>query len=145
MPDSRSPGFTTTTRTAANQRRPPNPSSGILAVVGGGRFGVERIGEAANEDLEVSLGAQNPDCCDWGVEGAKRNDEPGSNLGIMKRKSEYCPPFKDEGELIASWGEARLITYLDGKSELKCGTKEDRLAAHEWISLFWHEAVIGEG
>jgi len=33
----------------------------------------------------------------------------------MKRKSEYYPLFKDEGELIASWGEARLIEYLDGK------------------------------
>jgi hypothetical protein len=63
----------------------------------------------------------------------------------MKRKSEYYPPFRDEGELIASWGEARLIRYLDGKSELKGGTKEDRLAAHEWISLFWHEAVVREG
>ena len=63
----------------------------------------------------------------------------------MKRKSEYYPPFKDEGELIASWGEAKLIRYLDGKSELKGGSKEDRLAAQEWISLFWHEAVVGDG
>jgi hypothetical protein len=62
----------------------------------------------------------------------------------MKKKSEFFPPFRDEGELIASWGEARLIKYLDGKVVLKGGSKEDRLAAHEWISLFWHEAVVGE-
>ena len=61
----------------------------------------------------------------------------------MKRKSEYYPPFKDEGEVVASWGQAQLIKYLDGKSELKGGSKEDRLA-EEWMSLFWHEAV-GEG
>ena len=62
----------TTTKPAANQRRHPNPSSGILAEIGGSRFGVERIGSFANEDLEMSLGSQNPVCCDWDVEGAKR-------------------------------------------------------------------------
>ena len=56
----------------------------------------------------------------------------------------FFPPFKDEGEVIASWGEAQLIKYLDGKTVLRGGSKEDRLAAPEWISLFWHEAVLGE-
>jgi hypothetical protein len=62
----------------------------------------------------------------------------------MKRKSEYYPPFKDEGELIASWGEARLIKYLDGKLVLKGGLKEDRLEAREWISMFLNDAVVRE-
>jgi len=56
----------------------------------------------------------------------------------------FYPLFKDEGAVVASWGKARLVKYLDGKVELKGGSKEDRLAAHEWISLFWHEAVVGE-
>ena len=56
----------------------------------------------------------------------------------------FFPLFTDEGEVIATWGQARLIKYLDGKVELKGGSKEDRLAAHEWISLFWHEAVVRE-
>ena len=60
----------------------------------------------------------------------------------MKRKSEYYPPFKDEGEVMASWGEARLIEYLDGKLALKGGSKEDRQAAHEWISMFLNDAVV---
>ena len=60
----------------------------------------------------------------------------------MKRKSEYYPPFKDEGEVMASWGEARLIEYLDGKLVLKGGSKEDRQAAHEWISMFLNDAVV---
>jgi len=59
-------------------------------------------------------------------------------------KSEYYPPFKDEGELIASWGEARLINYLDGKLVLKGGSKEDRIAAREWISMFLNNAVVRE-
>jgi hypothetical protein len=60
----------------------------------------------------------------------------------MKRKSEYYPPFKDEGEVMASWGEARLIEYLDAKLVLKGGSKEDRQAAHEWISMFLNDAVV---
>jgi hypothetical protein len=63
----------------------------------------------------------------------------------MKRKSEYFPPFKDEGEVMASWGEARLINYLDGKLVLKGGSKEDRIAAREWISMFLNGAVVTEG
>mgnify|MGYP001198435643 CR=1 FL=1 len=62
----------------------------------------------------------------------------------MKRKSEYYPPFKDEGEVMASWGEARLIKYLDGKSELRGGSDQDRAEAREWMSLLWHEAVVGD-
>jgi hypothetical protein len=56
----------------------------------------------------------------------------------------FFPPYKDEGETLASFGEARLIKFLDGKLELKGGSKEDRLAAHEWIALFMHEAVVKE-
>jgi len=56
----------------------------------------------------------------------------------------FFPFFKDEGEVIASWGGAKLIKYLDGKMELKGGSKEDHADAREWISLFWHEAVVRE-
>ena len=52
------------------------------------------------------------------------------------------PDFKDEGEVIATWGEAKLVKYLDGKLELKGGSKDDHADAREWISLFWHEAVV---
>jgi hypothetical protein len=60
-------------------------------------------------------------------------------------KMKFFPPYKDEGEVVASWGQAHLIKYLDGKTELRGGSKEDRLAAQEWISLFWHEAVVAYG
>ena len=87
------------------------------------------------------LGTQNPDCCDWGVAAEERNPHP-ELIGVMKMK--LFPRFKDEGEIVASWGQAQLIKYLDGKVVLKGGSKEDRLAAHEWVSLFWHEAVVRE-
>jgi len=57
-------------------------------------------------------------------------------------KLKFFSLFKDAGEVVAGWGQAQLIRYLDGKVELKGGSKEDRLAAQEWISLFWHEAVV---
>ncbi len=54
------------------------------------------------------------------------------------------PDFTDHGEVIASWGEAKLIKFLDGKLELKGGSRDDWIAAKEWISMFMHEAVIRE-
>ncbi len=59
-------------------------------------------------------------------------------------KMKFFPPFKDEGEVIASWGDAQLIKYLDGKLVLKGGSKEDRIAAREWISMFLSDAVVRE-
>ena len=69
---------------------------------------------------------------------ARMNNETGKNRNLF-------PGFKYEGEVIASWGEARLVKYLDGKLELKGGSKEEVQEAREWLSLFWHEAVVGEG
>jgi hypothetical protein len=36
----------------------------------------------------------------------------------------------------------RHFAWLDGKLELNGGSKEDRIAAREWMSLFWHEEVM---
>ena len=30
-------------------------------------------------------------------------------------KLKFFPLFKDEGEVVAGWGQAQLIKYLDGK------------------------------
>jgi hypothetical protein len=59
-------------------------------------------------------------------------------------KLKFSPPYKDEGEVIAAWGQAQLIKYLDGKTELRGGSAQDRAEAREWMSLFWGEAVVGE-
>jgi hypothetical protein len=60
-------------------------------------------------------------------------------------KLKFFPPFKDEGEVVASWGEAQLIKYLDGKTELRGGSDQDRAEAREWMSIFWPEAVVEDG
>ena len=56
----------------------------------------------------------------------------------------YLFDRKDEGEIIAQFGEARIIKYLDGKYELRGGSKDDRSAAKEWVSLFCHDVVVWE-
>lgn len=43
--------------------------------------------------------------------------------------------------LIARFGEARLVTLGDGRVELHGGSTSDHREAREWISLFMHEAV----
>jgi hypothetical protein len=54
----------------------------------------------------------------------------------------YFPEFKDEGEVIARFGDARLLRFLDGKIELRGGSNEDQAAARKWMSMFWREAVV---
>jgi hypothetical protein len=54
---------------------------------------------------------------------------------------DFLPFFNDEGEVIATWGGAKLIKFLDGGLELKGGSKEDHGEAREWMALFWHEGV----
>jgi hypothetical protein len=60
-------------------------------------------------------------------------------------KMKFIPLFKDEGEVVAAWGQSQLIKYQDGKTELRGGSDQDRAEAREWMSLFWHEAVVREG
>ena len=49
---------------------------------------------------------------------------------------------RDDGELIASQGQARLVRHLNGRYELRGGTPADRQHLKEWCSLFLHEAAF---
>ncbi|HRZ35129.1 MAG TPA: hypothetical protein P5534_02060 [Candidatus Paceibacterota bacterium] len=49
---------------------------------------------------------------------------------------------QDTDEIVAVFGQAELVRRLDGKTELRGGTEQDRVAAKEWIALFWHETVL---
>jgi hypothetical protein len=51
----------------------------------------------------------------------------------------------NEGKLVAQFGGAALIRLRNGKWQLKGGSRNDRLSAQEWISLFLHEAVVTRG
>jgi hypothetical protein len=57
----------------------------------------------------------------------------------------YFPLFRDEGEVIAGFGRAKLVRYLNGKYELRGGSREDQMEAQEWISLFCHDVVVSLG
>jgi hypothetical protein len=48
----------------------------------------------------------------------------------------------EAGELVATFGQARLMKLQDGRFELRGGSAEERFEAKEWASLFMHEAVV---
>ena len=50
-------------------------------------------------------------------------------------RNRFYPDFVDEGEMIAGFGQASLIRFLDGKYELRGGSREDLAEAKEWISM----------
>jgi hypothetical protein len=49
---------------------------------------------------------------------------------------------RDTDRIVAVFGEAKLVRRLDGKAGLRGGTVQDRVAAKQWITRFWHEAVL---
>jgi len=50
--------------------------------------------------------------------------------------------FRSDSETIAVFGKARLVRTRQGKYELQGGTREDRIEAREWISLFMHQVLV---
>ncbi len=44
--------------------------------------------------------------------------------------------------LVARFGQARLVSRADGRVELRGGTSSDQTEAREWVSLFLHDAVL---
>ena len=46
--------------------------------------------------------------------------------------------LRPQEELIAGFGDAKLVKTLDSKIELKGGSVEDRQEAREWMAMFWH-------
>ena len=44
--------------------------------------------------------------------------------------------------LIARFGQARLVARPDGRARLQGGSRAEQAEAREWISLFMHEAVL---
>ena len=59
----------------------------------------------------------------------------------MKNRHNF-QDLTEAGEVIAFFGNAELVKTVDSKYELRGGSKEDRSAAQEWISMFMHEAVL---
>ncbi len=60
------------------------------------------------------------------------------------RKRHYLPDVRERVEVIATFGRAQLVRILDLKYELRGESKEDRIAAREWISMFFHDVVVRE-
>lgn len=50
----------------------------------------------------------------------------------------------ERDEVVACFGQGRLVKRPDGRFEFRDGTAEDLAEAREWISMFLHEAIIGK-
>jgi hypothetical protein len=61
----------------------------------------------------------------------------------MKSKT-YFPGGTELGDILASFGHARLVKHLNGTYELRGGSKQDRLAAKEWLAVFWRDVEVRE-
>jgi hypothetical protein len=48
--------------------------------------------------------------------------------------------LRPQEELVAAFGQARLVRTQDGRYRLRGGSPEDRQQATEWISMFLHKA-----
>ena len=64
------------------------------------------------------------------------------DCGRMKLKNLFSYNRRNEGKVIASFGEAHLLRKCDGKFELRGGSRSERQAAREWVSFFKHEAAV---
>jgi hypothetical protein len=64
------------------------------------------------------------------------------NLTCTTKPNALVRLVSDRGELVASFGAARLIRHRDGRWELSGGSSADHAASREWCSLFRHEATF---
>ena len=62
----------------------------------------------------------------------------------MKFENYLSDSSQREAEVIAFFGEAKLVRTIDFKYELRGGSQDDRISAREWISLFFHDAAVKE-
>lgn len=64
---------------------------------------------------------------------------------LRHRSSMRCYPDQpDPGTLLAGFGEARLMHYLDGRVEMVGGTDADRKVAFGWLARFCPDTRLGE-
>ena len=51
---------------------------------------------------------------------------------------------RDSASLLAAFGDARLMHYLDGRLDLVGGSDEDRRAALGWLARFMPGVRLGQ-
>lgn len=54
----------------------------------------------------------------------------------------FVNPRVQQAEVVATFGEAKLVKLGNGRFELHGGRPEDQFEAQEWVSLFGHEIVL---
>lgn len=61
-----------------------------------------------------------------------------SNAGcyVDRMKHNWLNAERDREEVMATFGGAQIIKYLDGKLEIKGGTEGEKAQAHAWMKQF---------
>ena len=62
---------------------------------------------------------------------------PGNRVGAMHN----FLPEREQVEVLASFGEARLVRTVDMNYEIRGGSAEDREAVADWIRKFFPDLV----
>lgn len=57
-------------------------------------------------------------------------------------KNILLPDWDRHAETVACFGTATLHRHRNGRYELRGGSPAERAEAHEWASLFQHDAVF---
>ena len=52
------------------------------------------------------------------------------------KQNQLGRPERDQEEVIATFGGAQTIKYLDGTLEIKGGTEAEKAQAHSWMKQF---------
>ena len=59
----------------------------------------------------------------------------------MKRfRNDFAEP--KETEVVATFGQAQVVKYPDGRLEIHGGTENDKAQAHDWIKRFWQQGPL---
>jgi hypothetical protein len=76
------------------------------------------------------------------VPGLRLKEAAASVISVQGMRHSLPEPDREQGEVIAEFGQARLIKKLDCKYELVGGSEADRAEAQKWISLFMKDKAI---
>jgi hypothetical protein len=63
----------------------------------------------------------------------------------MTMRIQWKTDAETESEVVAEFGECRIVRLADGRTEIRGGSDLCRGEAREWASMFCHEALLVRG
>lgn len=63
----------------------------------------------------------------------------------MTMRIQWKTDVEAETDVVAEFGDCRIVRLADGRTEIRGGDGSNRDEAREWASMFCHEALPGRG